>query len=194
MKGTDKIIAHIQADAEAKAQQILGEAKSRADEIKAQYDSKAKDAYDKAMNTNRKEGDALVESMSRMSEMENKKEMLALKQSMVASAFDKAKELVLNLPKEEYEAFLIRLCEEGIVSGDEEVILNAKDKAAYGASLVSKVNKSKNASLKLSEGVGEFEGGLILRRNNIEVNSTIELLIETNRSQLSADVVKVLFG
>lgn len=194
MKGTDKIIAHIQADAKGKAQEILAAAKAKADEISSNYAAQAKEAYDKAMAINKKESDAMVESMSRMNEMESKKDALALKQKMVGDAFDKARDIILNLPKEEYEAFLVKLAVEGIQAGDEELVLNEKDKAAYGEAVVKKANATADASIKLSEETGDFAGGLILRRGNIEANSTLELLIESSRSKMSADVAKVLFG
>ena len=45
MKGTEKIIAHIQADAKAQADAILAQAEQQCAEIRRDYEIKAKDAY-----------------------------------------------------------------------------------------------------------------------------------------------------
>ena len=44
MKGTEKIIAHIQADAKAQADAILAQAEQQCAEIRRDYEIKAKDA------------------------------------------------------------------------------------------------------------------------------------------------------
>ena len=41
---------------------------------------------------------------------------------------------------------------------------------------------------------GSFDGGLILRRGNVEVNCTVELLVELSRNELSARVAELLFA
>ena len=45
MKGTEKIIAHIQADAKAQADAILAQAEQQCASIRAEYEQKAKDSY-----------------------------------------------------------------------------------------------------------------------------------------------------
>ena len=47
--------------------------------------------------------------------------------------------------------------------------------------------------LRLSDAAGEFDGGLILRRGNIEVNCTTALLVELCRGEMSAAIAGVLF-
>ena len=45
MKGTEKIIAHIQADAKAQADAILAQAELQCAEIRQSYETKAKERY-----------------------------------------------------------------------------------------------------------------------------------------------------
>ena len=47
--------------------------------------------------------------------------------------------------------------------------------------------------LTLAADAGNFAGGLILRRGNIEVNCTVELLVELCRADMSAQLAGVLF-
>ena len=192
MNGTEKIIAHIEADAKTKADEILAKAKADADEILAQYKSQANEIYNSAINNGKKDSEAKIDSMKRMSEMESKKKTLAIKQEMVSEAFELAQKKILDLPKDDYVAFLVKLAKNASVTGKEEVVFNANDKEKYGNDVIAKANAD-NLNLTLSNEVGDFSGGLILRRDNIEVNCTLKLLIETSREKLSNDVVKILF-
>ncbi|MBQ9388505.1 MAG: hypothetical protein IJU01_07685 [Lachnospiraceae bacterium] len=193
MKGTEKILSHIRTDADAQAAAIMEKARAEAGVIKADYDKKAQEAYDEAMSRAHAENDARIESMQRMSQMEAKKQTLALKQDMVSEVFQKALEMLSNLPADEYEEFLIRTAKAAGAFGDEEIILNEKDRAAYGEKLIAALNKD-GSGFRLSEATGAFSGGLIIKRGNIETNCTAELLLESRRSELSAEVVRILFG
>ena len=48
--------------------------------------------------------------------------------------------------------------------------------------------------LTLAGECGDFAGGLVLRRGNIEDNCTVELLIDLCRGEMSSKVAEVLFG
>ena len=74
-------------------------------------------------------------------------------------------------------------------------IRHARDRKAVGAKVVKAANeKLKNGKLTLSDETGDFLGGLILRRGNIEANCTAELLVELCRGDMAAELAKVLFG
>jgi V/A-type H+-transporting ATPase subunit E len=126
--------------------------------------------------------------------MEAKKAVLALKQEMVSKSFDKAVQQLVALPEEQYVALLAKLAAQASVTGDEEIVLNAKDQAAVGSAVVEKVNSLvPNGKLVLSSETGDFAGGLILKRGSIEANCTIELMVELCRGDMSAQLAKVLF-
>ena len=194
MNGIVKIIAHIQSDAQAQAADILDAASAKADAITAEYAASAQDILAKSQASSKTDVDARISSMKRMNEMESKKKTLALKQEMVEMAFSKASQLIADMPEDEYCAFLKKLADEAVLTGDEEIILNAKDKTAIGEKLVNSLNEAPGRSIKLSDKTGDFAGGFILRRGNIEANCTLELIIETKRAELSSEVAKVLFS
>ena len=195
MKGTEKIIAHIQADAKAQADAILAQAEQQCAEIKADFDKKAADRYSERIRTGVKACQDEVDSKVRIDQMEGRKGSLAVKQEMVASAFDKAMEALSAMPREDYAVFLAALAVKASVSGDEEIILNARDREAVGAQVVSAANAQlENGSLRLAEETGDFAGGLILRRGNVEANCTVELLVELCRGEMSALIADRLFA
>lgn len=194
MKGTEKIIAHIQADAEAQADAILAQAEQQCAEIRQSYELKARDAYAEKIRAGVKANQDKLDSIDRLARMEGKKSVLALKQDMVSKSFDKAADMLVSLPEEQYIALLAKLAARASVTGDEEVVLNERDRAAVGAAVVKAANeKLGGGKLTLSGDTGSFSGGLILHRGSIEANCTAELLVELCRGEMSAELAKVLF-
>ena len=80
MKGTEKIIAHIRADAEAQAAAIIAQAEQQCAAIREDYESKAKDSYGAKIRAGVKSCEDRVDSMDRIAQMEARKGILALKQ------------------------------------------------------------------------------------------------------------------
>lgn len=194
MKGTEKIIAHIRSDAKEQSDAILAQAEQQCASIRADYEKQAKELYREKIRAGTADCQDRVDSMDRIARMEAKKGILALKQQMVSESFDKACDMIINLPKEQYAAFLAKLAAKASATGDEEIILNARDRAAVGENVVKAANALVSGGrLSLSAETGSFAGGLILRRGSVEANCTVELLVELCRSDMSSEIAKVLF-
>ena len=199
MKGTEKIIEHIRSDAQAQADAILARAEEQCAAIRADYDAKAKDSYSQRLRAGVKACEDRVDSMDRIARMEAKKGVLTLKQEMVSASFALAQQKLVDLPEPDYVALLARLAGEASVTGSEEILLNARDRAAVGEAVVKAANTwleeaGKPAALRLAKGEGDFAGGLILRRGSIEVNCTAELLVELQRGEMAAELAEILFA
>lgn len=192
MKGTEKIIAHIEADAQAQADAVLGEARQRCEAIKARFDEKAARLYSDRIREGVKACQDQEDSALRISRMEARKSVLSVKQEMVEKSFDLAVQQIVALPDEKYTAFLANLVKKAGPAGDEEIILNAADRARVGEALIKAVNAG-GAKMKLSDETRDIKGGLILRRGSIETNCSVELLVELCRGELSAKLADVLF-
>ena len=194
MKGTDKIIAHIRSDAQTQVDAILAQAEQQCAGIRSEYDKQAAALYAERLRAGVKETQDRVDSATRIARMEGRKGMLAAKQDMVVRSFEKAREQIVALPEEQYVAFLAKLAAKAAVTGEEEIVLNARDRQRLGEKLVKAANaRLKNGRLRLSEDTGVFAGGLILRRGSIEANCTVELLVELSQGELSAKVAELLF-
>ncbi len=194
MKGTEKIIAHIQADAKAQADAILAQTELQCAEIRKSYEAQAKERYAEKIRRGVKTCQDNIDSVERINQMEARKAILALKQEMVSKSFEEACRMLTQLPRDKYIELLAKLAARSSVTGDEEIVLNAADRAAVGAAVVEKANTLvSGGKLSLSAATGDFAGGLILRRGSIEANCTIELLVELCRGDMSAQLAKVLF-
>ncbi len=194
MKGTEKIIAHIRSDAQAQVDAILAQAEQQCAGIRSDYDKQAAALYAERLRAGVKQTQDRVDSVQRIARMEGRKELLAAKQEMVSRSFEKAREQIVSLPEDRYVAFLAKLAADAAVTGEEEIVLNARDRERLGEKLVCAANERlENGRLRLSEDTGDFAGGLILRRGSIAVNCTVELLVELSQGELSAKVAELLF-
>ena len=186
MKGTEKIIAHIAADADAQVGTILAEAEAKCADIKAKYEEEASRLYSDRIREGVKACQDQEDGALRISRMEARKSVLAVKQEMVEKSFDLAQEKIVSLPEDRYVAFLAGL------AGDEEVILNERDRAAVGEKLVKAINAG-GAHMKLSDETRDISGGLILRRGSIEANCSVELLVDLCKGEMASKLADILF-
>lgn len=195
MKGTEKIIAHIQADAQAQVDAILAKCGEQCAAIRSEYEAKAQAAYEERLRVGKEECAAQTDSTNRLAQMEARKGVLALKQELISESFEKACGKIVALPEDQYVALLAKLAKEASVTGNERIVLNKRDKAAVGAAVAEKANALLGGGkLTVAEETGDFAGGLILRRDSIEVNCTAELLVKLCRDEMSAKVANVLFA
>ena len=194
MKGTEKIIAHIQADARAQVDAILAQAEQQCAGIRGDFDKKAAALYAERLRAGVKETQDQVDGAARIARMEGRKALLSEKQSLVAESFRKALEKIVALPEDKYLRFLARLAANASVTGDEEILLNARDRERFGEKLVTAVNALlPQGKLKLSPDTRDIAGGLILRRGSVEANCSAELLVELSQSELASKVAETLF-
>ena len=198
MKGTEKIIAHIQADGDAEAKRIIDEASAEAESIRAESFKLALEEHEKLLRQGEAECEDILSGSRRIADMEAKKSVLALKQEMVEAAFEAAKAYIAELPREQYAEFLARMASEASESGTEELVLNASDKAELGKAVCKRANEKLAASgklgkLTLSEDTADISGGVIVRFGGIETNCSIDALVRQQRNALATEVAQVLF-
>ena len=198
MKGTEKIIAHIRADGDAEAKKIIDAASKQAEEKRAESFKAALSEYEKLMQAGNAECEDILSGSRRIAEMGAKKSVLSVKQEMISAAFDAAREEIVNMPRDKYTQFLARMAAEAAVSGMEEIVLNARDKAEVGKAVCKAANELLSAKgtpgkLTVSEDTADISGGVIVRFGGIETNCSIDALIRQRRSGLSTEVAAALF-
>ena len=135
----------------------------------------------------------------RTNRLEARKDILGLKQELVSAAYDKARQAILALDEDKYVAFLAAQAGAAALTGSEEIVLGKGDRERAGAKIVAAANAAAEkrgitGAMKLSDAVLPADGGLVLRRGSIEVNCTLDKLLEMSHSSLDAEVASVLFN
>ncbi len=199
MNGIEKITARIEAEARAEADAVRKQAEEQCAAIRSDYDKAAQNQYWQDIQEGAKACETRVERAHRTASMEAKKDLLALKQALVSQAFDRAQDKIVNMPAEQYAAFLTRLVVASASSGNEAVVFNQRDRDACGEAVVAEANrqlreKGLSGALTVAGETRPFAGGIILSNGRIEVNSTIETMMEMYRSSLAAQVADILFA
>ena len=199
MNGIAKIISHISAESDGECQAILDEASKKCDEMRAQYEKAASDEYDKITQKGAKDAELHIERLGHVAALEAKKRVLATKQGLVSAAFEQAAQKLAELPEGDMIALLARLSAEASRSGSERIVLNKNDRARLGDAVCTKANETlkaqgRSAKLTLSDKTRDMRGGLILESGDIEVNCSIDTLINQYKNELSSKVAGVLFN
>lgn len=195
MNGIEKITGRIASDAAQEIASIQAEARRQADEITARYTEQAGRESAELLERGRRSAEERVERLASVAQLEARKLELAAKQEMLAKAYDKALEQLLNLPDQEYTALLAGLAVKASSTGREAVILSQKDRTRFGKQVVTQANeKLKDGKLTLSGETRAIQGGLVLSDGDVEVNCTFETLVRLQRGELDRELSKLLFG
>jgi len=199
MSGIEKITARIKRDAEAETEAALAEARREAEEVINHYETEAAKQAGEMTRRGAAQADERFKRLEGVAELEAGKNVLAVKQEMLNTAFSRAAEAIVKLPDEKYVKFLSELAVRYSHTGKEQVFLSKTDLEKHGAKVVSSANatlaaQGKPASLSLSDKAADIDGGLILKEGNVEINCTIDTILQLTRDKISTEVAEVLFN
>ncbi|NLT40204.1 MAG: hypothetical protein GXX89_07045 [Clostridiales bacterium] len=199
MNGIQRIIDRIEADAASELAQIAEEAESRCAEIEAAYSAAAQAEYRKIISDARLESERRLERKSGAAATEIKMQLLAVKQEILSSAFDRAAQIISELPDERYIPFLARLASRASRTGTEKLVFSERDARRVGSAVKDEANAllrraGKTADLTVSAETRPIRGGVIVQSGDIETNCSIDALIAMEFRTLSGVVAAELFG
>ncbi len=193
MTGIDKITARVIDEGEHEAAEIRRAAEEKAAGIRTAADMEAESLLNKSKADAVREASRRAELILASAGTEAKKNLLAMKQELIARAFGMALDKLLSIDKGDYIALLARLAAEASETGDEEIILNEHDAEAYGKDIVSAANRISNGNMTLSRERRKLKGGLILSNGKIEINCALETLVALRKNELSGKIAEMLF-
>jgi len=189
----EHITAKILDDANEYANDILSKARQEAEEIADKAKKEAEEieklTYEQAVT----DGAVIKHRKNSVAELEARKKRLAAKQTAVANAVLASVNHLANMKSDEYTAFLAgKVAEIGVKEG--QLILNAKDKATIGDELVNSANRLlKDGNLTLSESTMNAKGGFVLKCGALEINSSLEIMVNSLKETVTSDIVTALF-
>lgn len=191
----------VRTNAEAQCRRIIDEAKESADNI-----------YSELKEKGRKECEAVMVRAASSADVLDRNILLDAKSTKIDRAFEAAEKLLSGLAQDRYFAFLIRALSEAIenIGAAEDdgfgyelsepdvftVFLCEKDSSELGAALIKAAQakaKSKGCKVVLSKENIDTLGGMIVRRGDVEVNATFEMLLKNAREKYVSEVSRILF-
>ena len=192
MAGTEAIINKIIADAKAKADSILEQAKvdSQAilDNAQLKCDENSKALQDKKQSL----VDEAISRKKTVAELDVKKIILKAKKDAIDQAFSLAKDDLLNLSSAKYLKLVTNMIKAYCEDGDVITIAEA-DKKVITAKLVKDIASEKGIKLTLSKDYGDFLGGVILSNNGVDKNLTFDVELKVLREELETTIANMIF-
>lgn len=196
MNNIESIVKKIADDAKLSAEQKIAEAQQEAQQIVSDYQAQADKIMQDAQAQAQKQASVIAERVESQSGLIRRNLMLQYKREAIEQAFQKSLE-VLCAQDSDKQVTLLSDAAVKYLSADAKVILNEKDKTAFGEKLVSEISRklqaaNKNYSVSLSADAGSMQGGMILAEGSIETNLSYEILVKNIRDELEGEVAKVL--
>jgi len=142
MEGIEKITAKIAQDAQADIARLDRETQEQIEALRAQARAQAEKEGAEILARGRKAADERLERLESAAKMERRKLELAAKQEVLGEAFDLALEKLCTMPEQEYIQLLTGLALEASVTGREQLIFSAKDRAQVGKQVVVAANEA----------------------------------------------------
>jgi V/A-type H+-transporting ATPase subunit E len=195
-------------EAEQVVEKILADAKAEADKIKKQAEdqeaaeqaklSEQLDEYKKQTEIlAKKAGEDEKSHILAAARMDIAKQYLAEKRKILGEVFEQARRQLQDLPDEEYRALIKKLILDAVETGDEEVVVDTKEKR-IDREFIKKINSElasgKKGDLRLSDQKQDIGAGFILKRGKIKTNVSMEVLLGQARKELEIELAKELFS
>ena len=196
MTGIEKIIARLEAEAQAEQEALRAETEARNQALLADCREKAEAIYEAELRAGKAACALQGERLQSAAEMESKKLLLGCKQELVNGVFEHAVERLSHMAGDPYVAFLVKQVLRAVQTGDEELVFNARDARKYGKDVVWTANARLGAKgrLRVSEEIRDIPGGVIVKRGNVETNCAADLLVQLQRADLASLVAEILFA
>jgi len=210
-KGVDKIISHIEAEAEEEISETLLKARAEADSITKAAQEKAERETERVASNGKRV--ASLEGQKRIAEARinvRRKRMDSQEEAIVAS-FDAAKKALEELAEKgkrdtlTYKDIMFDLIVSAseIVAGNKlELVFNQRDSETFNEDMLREAHESvtkrtgRKASLSLTGDTIQCLGGVVVRdlEKQVEVDNTLETKLNQLKENLRVDVAKILFG
>ncbi len=198
MDGALNIKERILEDANKEADRIIEDAKNRADKIIEAREEEAQKNREEIIKKYTTIAEEQRRKMLSAANMDIRKKELSVKLSLIDEAFKHVFDKVKAMSDEEYDELMLNMLLGSNLKGDEEVIFPREPGRAPGKNVVKKLNKALKADGKLgdvriADHGGDFTFGFIIRAGGVEMNNSLEAILNTMRAEIEPEVAKILF-
>ena len=179
MAGLEVIVDAILSEAKEKADEKMAETKKRIDEINAEYAEEIANVQ-KRGEQSRKDGvSAFFERFGAEKAAYEREMLLKTERETAEELIKEAKNKILNMPKDEYFAYLAEIYKNQNDEDGGELLLSKEDRGNMPKGFLESLGKG----LTLSESEADARG-LIVKHGRVYVNCTIDAIFREKESEL----------
>ena len=192
MSNLDNLTAKTIADSEQKAAKILADAEAAAQKVIAEQEAIANQERDLILADAKAEASRVGELITLQKALSIRDENLKIKHQALDNIFAKATEQLIAMSEEQFLAFVGNHLAGENLSGY-SIILPQKFVGSLDKVNATLAGKGCKGTLTLSNDTRKINGGFILCQGGVEINNTVESLVEHYRYELEANVLKTIF-
>lgn len=196
MTGLEKIIDQILADAKTKADEITATAQAEADQILADAKQQAGKITADIQKKSETDVENYKKSAASANDLYRRTEVLKAKQEVISHMIQAAYEKVCAMEPAGYFAMLEKMLAKNVVAQDGILCLSQKDlnRMPEGFSdTVSEIAKKAGGTLEISQTGKNIENGFVLVYGGIEDNCSIKAMFDAKRDQMQDTVNALLY-
>lgn len=193
----EQVVTKILSEAKAQAEAIVSETKAKVSTQKSELD---KELAEFAADTKAKAEKAATETKEQMlakARMDVRKEYLTAKVALLDELFASAIDKVNGMESKSYTELMTKLMVKAVEDGSEEVLVG-KDDSRIDNELIKQVNRELGTgykgNLRLAADSANIAGGFVLRRGNIRINVSTDVLVGQVRDKLEMELAEELFS
>jgi len=210
-KGVDKMISHIEAEAEKEISETLLKAREEADAITKAAQEKARRETERVLSNGKRVASLEGQKIIAEARINVRRKRMDSQEEAIVASFDAAKKALEELAEKgkrdnlTYKDIMFNLIVSAseIVAGKKlELVFNQRDSKTFNKEMLREVRESvkkrtgREISLSLTDDTIQCLGGVVVRdlEKQVEVHNTLETKLNQLKENLRVDVAKILFG
>jgi len=210
-EGVDKIISHIEGEAEKEISEILLKAQAEADKTGKAARENAEREAERILSNGRRVASLEGQRIIAETRIDVRRKKMDAQEEAIAASFEEAKKVLEelaekgkwdNLAYKDIMFDLIASASEVVAGNKLELAFNQRDSKTFNkemlreASELVKKRPGRETSLALTDETIQCLGGVVVRdmEKQVEVDNTLETRLNRLKESIRVDVAKILFG
>jgi len=210
-KGVDKMISHIEAEAEKEISETLLKAREEADTIIKAAQEKARRETERLLSNGKRVASLEGQKIIAEARINVRRKRMDSQEEAIVASFDAAQKALEELAEKgkrnnlTYKDIMFNLIVSAseIVAGNKlELVFNQRDSKTFNKEMLREARESvkkrtgREISLSLTDDTIQCLGGVVVRdlEKQVEVHNTLETKLNQLKENLRVDVAKILFG
>lgn len=210
-EGVDKIISHIEAEAEKERSEILLKARAEADKMRKAAEEKADREAERILSDGKRAASLEGQRIIAETRIDVRRKRMDAQEEAIVASFQEAKKVLQELAERgkrgrlRYKDIIFNLIASAseIIAGDKlELVFNQRDTKAFNKEMIGelrtfvKKRTGRDLSLALTDKTIQCLGGVVVRdmEKRVEVDNTLEAKLNRLKEGIRVDVAKILFG
>jgi V/A-type H+-transporting ATPase subunit E len=209
-EGIDKIISHIEAEAEKEISEILLKARAEADEISKAAQEKAERETERILSNGKRIASLEEQRIIAETRIDVRRQRMDAQEEAIAASFEEARKVLEELAeKGERDNFVYKdivfnlvASASDVVAGNKlELAFNQRDRRTFKKKMMGelatfvKKRTGREISLALTDETIQCLGGVVVRdtEKQVEVDNTLETRLNRLKDTIRVEVAKILF-